>query len=88
MSLDDLIPEGRDGGSFGQATAYIATFTNAPASVDELAEVTVSGLDDQLTYTKVRWMPREGVLPSVGDPALLLFDDDNDPWIVAWWPYA
>lgn len=27
------------------------------------------------------------LMPSVGDPCLVLLDNDRDSWIVNWWPY-
>lgn len=32
------------------------------------------------------WVPRLAALPTKGDRALVGFDDENEPWLLAWWP--
>jgi hypothetical protein len=59
-----------------------------PNSFDDLAYVIIPDLDSQLKVGPCRWQARDTVtLPASGDEALVVFDNDNSPWVVAWWPF-
>jgi hypothetical protein len=35
-----------------------------------------------------RWQSRDGVsFPARGDFCLVIFDNDNEPWVAVWWPF-
>jgi hypothetical protein len=40
--------------------------------------------------TKLDWVAPviNHSFPTKGDPCLVIFDNDNRPWITVWWPYA
>lgn len=65
----------------------------APSSVDEPAWVTIESFDGGVNeHGPCPWQPRVDdaglpVLPSVGDLALIVEDEEEIPWIVSWWPY-
>jgi hypothetical protein len=50
--------------------------------------VIIPEMDPSFEIGPCRWQSRDGVsLPTIGDECLVIFDNDNEPWIVAWWPY-
>jgi hypothetical protein len=67
-----------------------ATVSRAPAGPDDTLDVLwVSASDGvepegQGEETDLRWASRGGVLPAVGDDALLFIDSRGDPWAVCW----
>lgn len=58
------------------------------ASLTNKLYVTIPDLDPTLRVGPCRWQSRDAVsLPVRGDRCLVIFDNDREPWIVAWWPY-
>lgn len=55
--------------------------TTAPTTLADELVVTV----DSRAYEVRYWMPRGAVLPAVGDPCLIAFED-REPWLVAFSP--
>lgn len=60
--------------------------TTAPAAPGDPFTVTVPGFSEAHFYEITRWMPRNEDLPQIGDEVLVLKDDQEKPWVVAWWP--
>lgn len=68
--------------------AWRGTFANDPADVSARADIIIPDMDPTLRFTDCRWQSRDEVsLPRRGDPCLVIFDNDREPWVVAWWPY-
>lgn len=60
----------------------------SPGSLSTLVSVTIPGLDPDLRIEGARWQSRDAVsLPTRGDDCLVIFDNNNEPWVVAWWPF-
>ena len=70
----------------GHWHAVVAT---SATDVADTVSVIIPAWDDLQTWGPCRWMPRGDSLtfPQKGDKALIIFDDDRYPWIVAWWPF-
>lgn len=60
--------------------------TKAPAAPGEPFTVTVPGFSEQHFYEITRWMPRGDLLPEVDDEVLVVKDDNEQPWAIAWFP--
>lgn len=79
---DDLVTATSDAG--GPFACTIA----GNAVNGQLVSIT-GGAFGQVRVPGARWMPRAGAagqeLPQRGDDALVVFDDNGDPWVVAWW---
>lgn len=69
-----------------EAVAVRATVKKAPASLSATLKVVIPSFADDRQYEVRHWMPRGDVLPDVGDKALVIFDDDGQPWLVAFTP--
>ena len=54
----------------------------APASVGDTVRVLVPGFSGDHFYEVDHWDPRGVALPQVGDKALLIFDEDGEPWLL------
>ena len=64
------------------------SFARNVASLSARAYVILPDMDPSLQIGPCRWQSRDAVsLPVRGDDCLVIFDNDNEPWIVAWWPY-
>lgn len=61
-------------------------FNSAPASEAEEVMVIIPEFEEHLEWGPCKWMPRGATLPEVGDIALICFDQNQQPWVVAWWP--
>lgn len=63
--------------------------TSNPSSITERVEVSIPDLDPRLAIGLARWQSRDAVsLPARGDDCLIVFDNNREPWVVAWWPYS
>lgn len=50
--------------------------------------VILPDLDEELRIGPCRWQSRNSIdLPSRGDVCLVIFDNENRPWVPVWWPY-
>lgn len=95
--IAELAPQSlRPGGSKPrEAAAYRAVVQTTPASAAEAVMVSIPGRDPQRRnwlYGPCPWSPRivsdsEFGWPSKGDVALVVFTEEDEPWIVEWWPY-
>ena len=73
----------------GSNRPFAATIKNTPAEDGDDVFVTVPGIDDEQTdWGPCRYSPRGDSLPSTGDDALVIFDDESNLWIIGWWPYG
>ena len=55
----------------------------------DMLMVTIPAFDENLEWGPMRWQSRDATsLPSVGDHCLVVFDDERNGWVVAWWPYG
>lgn len=59
---------------------------NAPIGTDAPLSVRLPSFDDDHVFEVIYWMNREEELPTVGDRVLVVFDDEGEPWVTAWWP--
>jgi hypothetical protein len=41
----------------------------------------------EMPFGPCPWMPRGRDLPSKGDTALVIMDEEEEAWVIAWWPY-
>lgn len=70
----------------GQGAHYATVAENAVDFTDEI-EVILPDFDDNMRWGPCRWQSRDAIgLPKRGDECLVMFDNRNQPWIVAWWP--
>lgn len=86
MPIDRLIDE-----PIQRPQLFEATFVDDVASHQDEARVLITSFDSAATFGPCPWPSRHDgaglVLPARGDRALVAFSDDNQPWVVAWWPY-
>jgi hypothetical protein len=98
VSIYDALPERRGISPIWQG--WIVKDINA---LDVLASVIIPDIDSDLQIDGCMWMPRPPlsttfvppstlnqtlIWPKRGDDCLVVFDNDNRPWITVWWPYA
>ena len=58
-------------------------------ALDELARIIIPAFDEQLVFEGCRWQSRDNsTLPNRGDWCLAVFDETDQPWVVAWWPFS
>jgi hypothetical protein len=56
-------------------------------SVSDQVDVVLDDFDDgRQVFGPCAWMPRGDVMPTRGDPCLVVFSDYGDPWVIAWTP--
>jgi len=52
-------------------------------------QVIIPGLDGEIIWQHCRWQARNNTdFPNEGDDCLVIFDDNNELWVVAWWPFS
>jgi hypothetical protein len=79
--LHDFI-DGRAGEPASDQSPFKGEIASEPAN--GLVDVLVPALHPAKPY-RAPYTPHPGpVEPEVGDVALILFDDDGDPWVVSW----
>lgn len=73
-----------------ESISWSAEFANTIASVNDGAYVLIEGIDESVSkFGPAIWMTRvddagDTVLPTRGDPCLVVFDDTGQPWVVSW----
>jgi hypothetical protein len=71
------------------ACPWTGRFAEDVEALDERAKIIIPSLDDQLVWDSCRWQSRDNMtLPNRGDWCLALFDEDQQPHVVAWWPFS
>jgi hypothetical protein len=66
----------------GVVAANVVDFT-------ALCPIIIPAFDPNLVWGPYRWQARDAVeLPQQGDTCLVIFDDNRDGWVVAWWPFS
>jgi len=70
-------------------SVWFGTFSAAVVDIADLASVILPDFDTQLTWGGCRWQSRDATsLPAKGDECIVMFDNRNQPWVVAWWPFV
>lgn len=59
-----------------------------PADLEDRVDVVIPDLDSRLSIRGCRWQSRDATsLPIRGDTCLVIFDNNKEAWVVAWWPF-
>lgn len=60
--------------------------TDALDATDQVM-VIIDAVDSQVQFGPCMWQPRsDSTLPLRGDFALVIFDNNRIPYVIAWWP--
>jgi hypothetical protein len=69
--------------------AWAGVIASNPGDVGEQLDVTIPAVDPQLKFGPCRWQSRDATsLPVKGDECLVVFDNNQSPWVAIWWPFA
>lgn len=86
VGLDELF-RNTERDALERPAAVKGTIASEPATAAERVYVTVEAFDGgENRHGPCAWTPRGALLPEAGDEALVVFDEQGDPWVVAWWP--
>jgi hypothetical protein len=77
----EMLPDAEDGIRISRGI-----FASAPPNVDTQVYVVLPEFDTTQKWGPCPWMPRGATLPAVGDKCLVIFDNTDAAWVVAWWP--
>lgn len=67
---------------------WAAVIASNPSDFADLVSVTIPGLDANLRWEDCKWQARNDVdFPQRGNTCLVIFDDNMQLWVVAWWPF-
>jgi hypothetical protein len=62
--------------------------SSPPVDFADRVSIRIPEMNDNLVFDDIRWMSRDStMLPQAGDTCLVIFDNDREPWVVAWWPF-
>lgn len=65
-----------------------ATIATAATDLSDRVAVIIPDLDSTLRWENCRWQPRNDTdLPQRGDDCLAVIDNNNEVWVVTWWPF-
>lgn len=82
--IDVLFPTASSGGDGPKPGSVWSGFIASPPS-GQTVEVVLPGYDETLRIGPCPYVARaDGGDPVRGDAVLVVFDDDNDPWVIAW----
>jgi hypothetical protein len=71
--------------SLGQI--YAGVVTRSPSSQSGTIDVKIPDIHPDLAFLKVRpHYATNGAQPEPGDSVLVFFDNNNEPWVISWWP--
>jgi hypothetical protein len=67
---------------------WFAFFSHDVQDLADYAYVIIPEFDEKLVWGPCRWQERDATsLPTVGDRAIIMFDNRRSPWVIAWWPF-
>lgn len=67
---------------------WVGKVATAATDFADRIDVTIPGTDPGLRWEDCRWQARNTVdLPQRGDDCLVAIDDNNEAWVVVWWPF-
>ena len=59
-----------------------------PTSFSQRVDVIIPAFDDTLRWQNCRWQARNSSdLPAKGNSCLAAIDDNDEVWVIAWWPF-
>lgn len=62
--------------------------SNNPVDFASRVSITIPDLDPTLRWEGCRWQSRNSVdMPHRGDACLAMIDNNNEVWVVCWWPF-
>lgn len=68
---------------------WFAKIASTPSDFASRVAVTIPGIDPAIGWHNCRWQARNDVdLPQRGYDCLVAFDDNNEVWVISWWPFA
>lgn len=71
---------------FIDRNAYRGKVAESATGFNQPVNVVIDAIDNEVYYHgPCRWMPRGNDLPAAGDECLIVFDEQNEPWVVNWW---
>jgi hypothetical protein len=67
---------------------WSGTVANNVSDFATKLQVIIPGLNRDTVWKNCRWQARNTIdFPQEGDDCLVVFDDNNELWVVVWWPY-
>lgn len=83
MSVYETLPKAQDG-----RHVHLGHVARDATDMSARIWVVLPDFDSNQQWGPCRWQSRDDTtLPSEGDPCLVILDNRNEPWVVAWWPY-
>lgn len=69
------------------STVWRGTIAKAPVDEYGTVEVLIDAYDGVHRFGPCRWGPRDpNGLPERGDTCIVVFDEQNRPYVIGWWP--
>lgn len=69
-------------------TLWSGKIANNISDFADLLSVVIPGIDENVRWENCKWQARNDTdIPHRGDSCLVAFDDNNQLWVVAWWPF-
>jgi hypothetical protein len=59
-----------------------------PGALGQPFTVTIPSFSPEHIFQINRWQSRALTVPAVGDECLVIEDEEEEPWVVSWWPTA
>jgi hypothetical protein len=67
---------------------WFGVFSENVVAFTDLARVILPDYDTTLVWGGCRWQSRDDTsLPQKGDECIVMFDNRNQIWVIAWWPF-
>lgn len=91
MGLDDLIPADQPRRDDRSMTLMSCVVIDNASGLNDLVRVRLN-VDKDIYVPPMRYMPRgrigadpSNIFPQKGDLGLVAFDENNTPYLIAWW---
>lgn len=89
MSIQDELARERAAAILDGPRLFSGRVAVGASDMGDRIMVIVPAIDETQRIGPCRWQARDETShPARGDACLVAFDEQSDPWVIAWWPFS
>jgi hypothetical protein len=64
---------------------WSGVIARSATDANDTVDVTINALGNKHRFGPCRWVTKESTLPTRGKDCLVVFDESDTPFVIAWW---